>query len=81
MSEYDLSDTMNLQMFMGTAVKTVQTAQPGVLITLNNLLPIFKTEYSDAKKGSDDYHPICYNHAGERWHGDYDTPCVEVLIH
>lgn len=78
-SIYEINDAASLQLFLGTSKKTVATANPGFLITLNNLNPIFKTEYSE-QTPEGDLIPICYNCAGERWCGSINTPCIEVVV-
>lgn len=65
-----------IQMFVGNSVKTIKDASPGLLITLDNLQPIFKTEYSK----DDSIEPICYCSSGEYYCGDVNKKCVEVIL-
>ncbi len=75
MSKYEAYEAAQLQMFVGTKVTTVEDANPGLLITLDNLEPIFKSEYGDNDGKLD-----IYCSSGEYWHGKYSTPCIEVVI-
>lgn len=63
-------DLDNLDIAISTKQVTVLDAKPGVLLDEDCNI-IFKTEYSD-KQEQELYFPICYNEAGERWHGDYN---------
>ena len=75
MSNYEAHESAQLQMFVGTKVTTVEEAEPGLLITLNNLEYIFKSEYGNNEGQLD-----IYCSSGEFWHGKYNTPCVRVVI-
>lgn len=75
MSNYEAYEVAKLQMFVGTKVTTVKEAEPGLLITLNNLEYIFKSEYGNNEGKLD-----IYCSSGEFWHGEYNTPCVRVII-
>lgn len=75
MSDYESYEAARLQMFVGTRVTTVGDARPGLLILLDGLEPIFKSEYGDNDGKLD-----IYCSTGEFWHGDYDIPCVEAVI-
>lgn len=75
MSNYESYEAAKLQMFVGTRTTTVADAKAGLLITLDDLEPIFKSEY-----GNNDGQLDIYCSSGEFWNGDYNTPCVEVVI-
>lgn len=67
----------DLTLFIGTTPKKLKDIRPGACINENGYL-IFKTEYSDERNGN--LIPICYNEAGERFHGDYEQLVYPINI-
>lgn len=65
----------DLTLYVGTSSQEIKEVRPGAVIDLKGNL-IFKTEYHEG----DNYEPICYNEAGERWHGNLSTRVYPVEI-
>lgn len=71
-------ETDNLNLFISSKPVSLREARPGLLYNAEAERIVYKTEYSD-QDSTGEYRPICYNSAGERWHGDYDTTMVYLL--
>jgi len=71
-------DIEDLSLFISTKPRKLKDVRPGAVVDeFCNL--IFKTEYYD-QDSEGNYVPICYNEAGERFHGNYEKLVYPIGI-
>ena len=72
----------DINVFVSIKEQPLKEVSPGICVDEDGR-PIFKTEYSDEIKLNDgdiELVPVCYNCAGERWHGDFNKLVRSVVV-
>ena len=67
-----------VNLYVCTSSKELREVRPGTVIDFDGNI-IFKTEYMEQDKEGNPV-PLCYNEAGESWHGDFSTRVYPIEI-